>query len=156
MFAVIACVLVLRVLACIPPTKIHICGSLFECASAHCIGKLMSGELRQEKIPLICCSKHPEGSRHVESNAKKKNKKKGLRFHSESQSPLVFQRPSRRRTSKKDDKLSHPLAKQERRQIVTLLGGQRRETNCRTSWRDAKRGQIVTFPGSSSVLSETA
>ena len=139
MFAVIACVLVLRVLVCIPPTKIHICGSLFECASAHCIGKLMSGELRQEKIPLICCSKHPEGSRHVESNAKtKKKKERALEFIQKVKARLYSKDhpvgahqksttnchiPWRNR---KGDKLSHYLAGNKEKQIVALLGGTRR------------------------------
>ena len=145
---------------------------------AHCIGKLMSGELCQEKISLISCFKHPEGSGHVESNAeyffiynrrhlvfrlcraldsiqtvKAHLYSKDHHLGATQKSATNCHIPCR---NGKGDKLSHPSAERERRQIVTFLGGPRRATNCHISWRDAKRRQIVTFSGSSSVLSETA
>ena len=101
----------------------------------------MSGELCQEKISLISCFKHPEGSGHVGSNAEYffiYNRRhlvfrlcRALDSIQKVKAHLYSKDHPVGATQKKGDKLSHPLAERE-------------------------RGQIVTFPGPLAVLGETA
>ena len=147
---------------------------------AHCIGKLMSGELCQEKISLISCFKHPEGSGHVGSNAEY--------FFIYNRRHLVF-RLCRALDSIQKVK-AHLYSKDH-----PVGATQKRATNCHIPWRNAKGdklshslaplqflarrldpeypsrdakgdklshflaghegGQIVTFLGPPAVLSET-